>query len=316
MPASILADLDGYLPAGSSRKLWERAVAIANDDCLGIHVAMAAPVNAFDVHAYAMLSSPTLSGALYRVCRSRPGRRSVSVCRAVAVIPVGPAEARPAPCPLAHVRRRGLARERNGSRRRHVLQCDGGVESDIRPDRGSVVRDDYARVRTHTAAPFRGTTRVDGAELLALAVRRELQHPGAGAGGDPASDARELSAWPGTQYDAQPCRGRAVDSPPSNRQAPAGSVRRSVDRGMASGRFPPIRLAVRVDAYFSSDIQNPSFWMHARRSGARPTSRLRRAACPGTHRSMGYRSTARPRPDPDPGSRTRDSSHSPHARRR
>jgi len=68
MPASILADLDGYLPAGSSRKLWERAVAIANDDC-GIHVAMAAPVNAFDVHAYAMLSSPTLSGALYRVCR-------------------------------------------------------------------------------------------------------------------------------------------------------------------------------------------------------------------------------------------------------
>jgi len=69
IPASILADLDGYLPAGSSRKLWERAVAIAKDDCLGIHVAMAAPVSAFDVHAYAMLSSPTLSGALYRVCR-------------------------------------------------------------------------------------------------------------------------------------------------------------------------------------------------------------------------------------------------------
>jgi hypothetical protein len=69
IPASILADLDGYLLAGSSRKLWERAVAKAKDDCLAIHVAMAAPVNAFDVHAYAMLSSPTLSGALYRVCR-------------------------------------------------------------------------------------------------------------------------------------------------------------------------------------------------------------------------------------------------------
>lgn len=69
IPASILADLDGYLPAGSSRKLWERAAAIAKDDNLGIHVAMAAPVNAFDVHAYAMLSSPTLSGALNRVCR-------------------------------------------------------------------------------------------------------------------------------------------------------------------------------------------------------------------------------------------------------
>src|SRR5262245_59882022 len=52
--ASILADLDGYLPVGSTRKLWDRGVAIANDDCLGIHVAMAAPVNSFDIHAYAM----------------------------------------------------------------------------------------------------------------------------------------------------------------------------------------------------------------------------------------------------------------------
>ena len=69
IPASILADLDTYLPAGSSRKLWDRGVAIANDDCLGLNVAMAAPVHAFDVHAYAMLSSSTLSGALQRACR-------------------------------------------------------------------------------------------------------------------------------------------------------------------------------------------------------------------------------------------------------
>ena len=69
LPASVLADLDGYLPAGSSRKLWDRGVAITGDACLGLHVAMAAPVNAFDVHAYAMLSSSTLSGALQRACR-------------------------------------------------------------------------------------------------------------------------------------------------------------------------------------------------------------------------------------------------------
>jgi Arabinose-binding domain of AraC transcription regulator, N-term len=69
IPASILADLDTYLPTGSSRKLWDRGVAIANDDCLGLNVAMAAPVHAFDVHAYAMLSSSTLSGALQRAGR-------------------------------------------------------------------------------------------------------------------------------------------------------------------------------------------------------------------------------------------------------
>lgn len=63
IPASIIADLDAHLPPRSMPKLWERAVAMTNDDCLGIHIAEATPVNAFDVHAYAMLSSPTLRDA-------------------------------------------------------------------------------------------------------------------------------------------------------------------------------------------------------------------------------------------------------------
>jgi len=50
-------------------RLWDRAVALSGDDCLGMHVAMAAPIKAFDVHAYAVLSSPTLGDAYYRACR-------------------------------------------------------------------------------------------------------------------------------------------------------------------------------------------------------------------------------------------------------
>jgi AraC-like DNA-binding protein len=50
-------------------KLWDRAVAITGDGRLGMHVAMAAPINAFDVHAYAMLSSPKLRDAYHRACR-------------------------------------------------------------------------------------------------------------------------------------------------------------------------------------------------------------------------------------------------------
>ena len=49
---------------------------------------------------------------------------------------------------------------------------------------------------------------------------------------------------------------------------------------------------------------------------APPTSQRRRAVCQGMRQLMGCRSTAPPQRDPGPGSRTRDSSHSPHARRR
>jgi len=69
IPASIIADLDAHLPSGSMPRLWERAVALTNDGCLGIHIAEATPVSAFDVHAYAMLSSPTLRDAFTRAAR-------------------------------------------------------------------------------------------------------------------------------------------------------------------------------------------------------------------------------------------------------
>ena len=66
---AIMPDLEARLPPGSMTKLWESAVALTNDDCLGIHVAEATPVTAFDVHAYAMLSSPTLRDAFTRASR-------------------------------------------------------------------------------------------------------------------------------------------------------------------------------------------------------------------------------------------------------
>lgn len=69
IPAAILADPDGHLPPGSMGRLWDCAVAITGDDCLGIHVALAAPIPSFDVHGYAMLSSPTLRDAYHRACR-------------------------------------------------------------------------------------------------------------------------------------------------------------------------------------------------------------------------------------------------------
>jgi AraC-like DNA-binding protein len=69
IPHSILADPERHLPPGSMVKLWDRSVSTTGDDRLGMHVAMAAPLNAFEMHAYAMLSSPTLRDAYHRACR-------------------------------------------------------------------------------------------------------------------------------------------------------------------------------------------------------------------------------------------------------
>jgi AraC-like DNA-binding protein len=65
----MLADLERQLPAGAMQSVWTRALEMTRDDCLGLHLAMAAPIDAFDVHAYAMLSSPTLRDAFARACR-------------------------------------------------------------------------------------------------------------------------------------------------------------------------------------------------------------------------------------------------------
>src|SRR5215208_1577525 len=58
-----LEDPDGRVPQRVMGALWERALAVTGDDCLGIHLAEAAPVGSFEVHAYALLSSPTLREA-------------------------------------------------------------------------------------------------------------------------------------------------------------------------------------------------------------------------------------------------------------
>lgn len=65
----ILADPDERVPRGSMARLWDLAVSLTGDDRLGMHVATAAPIPSFDVHAYAILSSPTLRDAYLRACR-------------------------------------------------------------------------------------------------------------------------------------------------------------------------------------------------------------------------------------------------------
>lgn len=69
LSATLLADPEQRLPPGSLQKLWDQGVAASGDECLGLHVAMAAPVASFDLHAYAMLSSPTLRDAFIRAAR-------------------------------------------------------------------------------------------------------------------------------------------------------------------------------------------------------------------------------------------------------
>lgn len=61
------ADLDARVPHASMMALWDAAA--RRDDAVGLHVAEAAPLSAFDVHAYAVLSSPTLGDAYRRASR-------------------------------------------------------------------------------------------------------------------------------------------------------------------------------------------------------------------------------------------------------
>ncbi len=65
----VLADVEGRVPHGSMMALWQRARAETGDDHLGIHLAEAAPIRSFEVHAYAMLGSETLRAAYRRAAR-------------------------------------------------------------------------------------------------------------------------------------------------------------------------------------------------------------------------------------------------------
>ena len=66
---SVLEDPDGRVPHRAMMALWNRAREVTGDDHLGIHLAEAAPLESFEVHAYALLSSPTLREAYRRACR-------------------------------------------------------------------------------------------------------------------------------------------------------------------------------------------------------------------------------------------------------
>lgn len=69
IPWSVLKNPDGRIPNHTVMLLWKHMLAATRDDQLGIHLAEAAPIQSFEVHAYAMLSSPTLRDAYRRACR-------------------------------------------------------------------------------------------------------------------------------------------------------------------------------------------------------------------------------------------------------
>ena len=69
IPAEVLTNPDGRIAHRSMMTFWERAVMMTGDDQLGLHLAEAAPLDSFEIHAYAMLSSSTLRDAYHRACR-------------------------------------------------------------------------------------------------------------------------------------------------------------------------------------------------------------------------------------------------------
>jgi AraC-like DNA-binding protein len=65
----LLHDPDATVPMSACVGLLAEGVRATGDDNLGLHVAERAELGAFDVHFYAMVSSPTLGAAFERVCR-------------------------------------------------------------------------------------------------------------------------------------------------------------------------------------------------------------------------------------------------------
>src|SRR5262249_61353235 len=64
-----LLDHDATVPMSACVGLLADAVRITGDDNLGLHIAEQAELGSFDVHFYAMVSSPTLGAAFERLCR-------------------------------------------------------------------------------------------------------------------------------------------------------------------------------------------------------------------------------------------------------
>lgn len=69
IPRDVLDNADGGIPHTAMMAFWQEALAVTGDDYLGLHLAEAAPMKSFGVHAYALQSSPTLREAYRRACR-------------------------------------------------------------------------------------------------------------------------------------------------------------------------------------------------------------------------------------------------------
>jgi AraC-like DNA-binding protein len=67
--SDMLLDPDATVPMSACVGLLDEGVRATRDDNLGLHVAEHAELGSFDVHFYAMVSSPTLGAAFERVCR-------------------------------------------------------------------------------------------------------------------------------------------------------------------------------------------------------------------------------------------------------
>jgi AraC-like DNA-binding protein len=67
--SELLLDPDAAVPMSVCVGLLAEGVRATGDDNLGLHVAKHAELGSFDVHFYAMVSSPTLGAAFERVCR-------------------------------------------------------------------------------------------------------------------------------------------------------------------------------------------------------------------------------------------------------
>lgn len=65
----VLTHPEGRIPHHQMMAFWQEAVQKTQDNFLGMHLATAAPIESFEVHAYALLSSPNLREAYRRACR-------------------------------------------------------------------------------------------------------------------------------------------------------------------------------------------------------------------------------------------------------
>jgi AraC-like DNA-binding protein len=67
--SEALLDPDATVPMSACVGLLAESARATGDDNIGLHVAEHAQLGSFDVHFYAMVSSPTLGAAFERVCR-------------------------------------------------------------------------------------------------------------------------------------------------------------------------------------------------------------------------------------------------------